>query len=68
MLAQVRVPLLSVLEISADFRPAYEPLARMAHELSRYDAPESQALLEQLAALKMSAAVVSSQERPDLRR
>ena len=60
MLAQVRAPLLSVLEISADFRPAYEPLMQMAQELSRYDAPESQALLQQLAQLKMGSDPISA--------
>ena len=37
MLAQVREPLLSVLRISPDFRPAYDPLLRMATALGRSD-------------------------------
>ena len=37
MLAQVREPLLSVLRISPDFRPAYDPLLRMATALARGD-------------------------------
>ena len=38
MLAQVREPLLSVLRISPDFRPAYDPLLSMATALARSDA------------------------------
>jgi spermidine synthase len=34
MLAQVRAPLLAVLHVSPDFRPAYDPLLRMAIELA----------------------------------
>ena len=49
MFEQVGAPLLSVLEISPDFRPAYDPLFRMARELSRIDAPEAPALLARLA-------------------
>ena len=46
MLAQVREPLLSVLHISPDFRPAYDPLLLMANMLEPTDA---QALLTELA-------------------
>jgi spermidine synthase len=49
MLAQVRAPLLSVLHISPDFRPAYDPLMRMAMALSQTDAREARALLAELA-------------------
>jgi spermidine synthase len=49
MLAQVREPLLSVLRISPDFRPAYDPLIRMATILARTDAAGARALLTQLA-------------------
>jgi len=52
MLAQVREPLLSVLRISPDFRPAYDPLRRMADALAPSDAPAAQALLSELAALQ----------------
>ena len=45
MLAQVREPLLSVVRISADFRPAYDPLLRMAGALGRTDAEAARALL-----------------------
>jgi spermidine synthase len=48
MLAQVRDPLLEVLGISPDFRPAYDPLLRMAADLSRVDAAGARALLEEL--------------------
>jgi spermidine synthase len=39
MLAQVGGPLLDVLHISPDFRPAYDPLLQMAVALGREDAP-----------------------------
>ena len=48
MLAQVRAPLLSVLRISPDFRPAYDPLLRMAAALGRSDAAAARALLMEL--------------------
>jgi spermidine synthase len=48
MLAQVRAPLLSVLNISPDFRPAYDPLLRMAAALARTDASAARALLSAL--------------------
>jgi spermidine synthase len=48
MLAQVREPLLSVLHTSPDFRPAYDPLLRMAGALARHDRPAAQALLQTL--------------------
>jgi len=48
MLAQVREPLLDVLRISPDFRPAYDPLLRMAGALERTDPPAARALLEEL--------------------
>lgn len=49
MLAQVRAPLLSVLGISPDFRPAYDPLLRMAVALSDSDPQAARALLADLA-------------------
>jgi spermidine synthase len=52
MLSQVRQPLLSVLQISPDFRPAYDPLLRMATELGRSDRLAAQALLSSLAKLQ----------------
>ncbi len=48
MLAQVREPLLAVLEASPDFRPAYDPLLRMAVALGRDDAAAARALLADL--------------------
>ncbi len=48
MLAQVREPLLSVLQISPEFRPAYDPLLRMATVLGRVDVVAARALLIEL--------------------
>ncbi|OYU00621.1 MAG: spermidine synthase [Burkholderiales bacterium PBB1] len=48
MLAQVQGPLLAVLRLSPDFRPAYDPLLRMALDLGRTDAEAARALLEAL--------------------
>jgi hypothetical protein len=49
MLAQVREPLLGVLRISPDFRPAYDPLLRMANALSESGPAAARALLAELA-------------------
>jgi spermidine synthase len=49
MLAQVRDPLLAVLRVSPDFRPAYDPLLRMAYGISSTDFSAARALLTQLA-------------------
>lgn len=48
MVAQVREPLLSVLRVSPDFRPAYDPLLRMAAELSSVDVGAARTLLAEL--------------------
>ncbi len=48
MLAQVREPLLSVLRVSPDFRPAYDPLLRMAAALGHIDLEGARALLGEL--------------------
>jgi spermidine synthase len=48
MLAQVREPLLAVLHVSPDFRPAYDPLLRIATALLRHDPPAARALLTEL--------------------
>jgi spermidine synthase len=48
MLAQVREPLLSVLHTSPDFRPAYDPLLRMAAALSSVDRDAARSLLDAL--------------------
>ena len=47
MLAQVQEPLLEVLALSPDFRPAYEPLLRMAQALGEAD-PAQARLLQRL--------------------
>jgi spermidine synthase len=52
MLAQVREPLLGVLSISPDFRPAYDPLLAMASRLARSDLAGARALLGELARLQ----------------
>jgi spermidine synthase len=52
MLAQVREPLLSVLRLSPDFAPAYDPLLRMARELGHSDIPAARSLLTELAAIQ----------------
>jgi spermidine synthase len=49
MLAQVREPLLAVLRISPDFRPAYDPLLQMAGALASSDSAGARELLMQLA-------------------
>ncbi len=54
MLAQVREPLLAVLHISPDFRPAYDPLIRMAHALAKTDRPGAQMLLNELLKVQPS--------------
>jgi spermidine synthase len=48
MLAQVREPLLEVLRLSPDFRPAYDPLLRMAALTSAADPAGARALLGEL--------------------
>ena len=50
MLAQVRDPLLAVLRISPDFRPAYDPLLQMAGALASSDTAGARDLLMQLVA------------------
>jgi spermidine synthase len=52
MLAQVREPLLSVLRISPDFRPAYDPLLAMSRALVRTDNAAARTLLGELARLQ----------------
>jgi spermidine synthase len=49
MLAQVREPLLAVLRTSPEFRPAYDPLLRMAQALRNSDPTSARALLSELA-------------------
>ena len=52
MLQQVQEPLLAVLRLSPDFRPAYEPLLRMAQALARTDPAAAAALLRELQRLQ----------------
>jgi len=52
MLAQVREPLLAVLRLSPDFRPAYDPLLAMATALARWDASGARTLLAELARMQ----------------
>lgn len=59
MLARVREPLLGVLRISPDFRPAYDPLLSMATALAQTDAPRARELLAELARVQP--------ERPEAR-
>jgi spermidine synthase len=56
MLAQVREPLLLVLRISPDFRPAYDPLLGMATALARSDAAGARTLLAELTRLQPARA------------
>jgi spermidine synthase len=56
MLAQVREPLLSVLRISPDFRPAYDPLLAMAAALAPTDASAARILLTELSRLQPARA------------
>lgn len=52
MLAQVGPPLLEVLRASADFRPAYDPLLRMAEALAPLDPHAARVLLTELVRLQ----------------
>lgn len=52
MLAQVGAPLLGVLRISPDFRPAYDPLLAMAQALAERDPSQAAALFETLLAVQ----------------
>ena len=54
MLAQVQRPLLDILRTSPDFRPAYDPLLRMATALARQDRDAAQVLLAELAQARPS--------------
>lgn len=48
MLAQVKAPLLAVLRLSPDFRPAYDPLLKMGYALSNVDAAAAVELFGEL--------------------
>jgi spermidine synthase len=52
MLTQVREPLLDVLRMSPDFRPAYDPLLHMAVAMGRTDPAAARDLLQELQHLQ----------------
>lgn len=52
MLDQVQEPLLAILKISPDFRPAYDPLVRLAEAVATRDADRGRLLLGELAGLQ----------------
>jgi spermidine synthase len=52
ILAQVREPLLAVLRISPDFRPAYDPLRAMATALAPSDLAGARQLLTELSRIQ----------------
>jgi spermidine synthase len=52
MLSQVQGPLLAVLSISPDFRPAYDPLFGMAKVLASSDVTTASRLLDELSRLQ----------------
>jgi spermidine synthase len=56
MLDQVQEPLLAVLKISPDFRPAYDPLLRLAEAVATSDADRGRLLLGELASLQPARA------------
>ena len=56
ILAQVREPLLAVLRISPDFRPAYDPLFAMATALARSDLTGARRLLTELSEIQPARA------------
>jgi len=63
MLAQVQAPLLAVLRISPDFRPALEPLQRMAAQLAASDPAAARALMQALAEIQAQGAQTGQSER-----
>lgn len=60
MLAQIEAPLLEVLRISADFRPASDPLRQLAGALSRRDPERARALFDRLARLQPARAQIGA--------
>ena len=68
MLAQIGRPLLDVVAVSPDFRPAYDPLLRMAIALGRTDARGARVVLAELARLqpdRPEAVVAAAALAPD---
>jgi len=62
MLLQVQEPLLGVLRISPEFRPAFNPLWNMAELLQQRDPVAGQALLDELRAIAGAREVVSGEQ------
>lgn len=58
MLARVGAPLLAVLRQSPDFRPAAEPLRRLAQALASHDPAAARELLEALARIRPDLAIL----------
>ncbi len=52
MLSRTREPLLRVLRESPDFRPAYDPLLRLAMAIAASDADAARELLRELAVIQ----------------
>ena len=52
LLAQVQEPLLAVLALCPDFRPAYDPLVQMAGRLAGDDPEAARALLQRIVSLQ----------------
>jgi len=63
MLAQVRDPLLAVLQISPEFRPAYDPLLKKAAVLGKQDANAARELLMTLQQLQPARPEASQARR-----
>jgi spermidine synthase len=63
MLARIREPLLEVLRQSPDFRPAYDPLWRLAAAVAPRDPRAAQAVLAELARLQPARAEAAAQLR-----
>jgi spermidine synthase len=72
MLERVREPLLDVVRLSADFRPAYDPLLRLAAGLANQDVAAAVALLQELResspARPEAAALLAQLQRGALQR
>ena len=67
MLVQVQAPLLALLQTSPDFRPAFDPLKRMARQLANSDPVAAQSLLDALAAIEARRAPIGASDTAPLR-
>jgi spermidine synthase len=63
MLARVRDPLMNVLRESPDFRPAYDPLWRLATVVAAQDPHAARAVLTELIRLQPARAEAASELR-----